>query len=98
MDLIDILYHERTFLIKELYIATIACIAVALFFGVVSACMAVINTASNPTEYICHMPGQSGATWGRYFVHFFDGKFHRKFHRKFRRNFRRKNVRENRIF
>jgi hypothetical protein len=40
-----------------LYIATIACIAVALFFGIVSACMAVINTASNPTEYICHMPG-----------------------------------------
>jgi hypothetical protein len=58
MDIIDILYHERTFLIKELYIATIACIAVALFFGIVSACMAVINTASNPTEYICHLPGQ----------------------------------------
>jgi hypothetical protein len=57
MDLLDILFHERTFLIKELYIATIACIAVALFFGIVSACMAVINTASNPTEYICHMPG-----------------------------------------
>ena len=58
MDIFDILFHERTFMQKELFIATIACIAVAIFFGIVSACMAVINTASNPTEYICHMPGK----------------------------------------
>jgi hypothetical protein len=58
MNILDILFHERSFMIKELYIATIGCISVAMFFGIVSALLALVNTASNPTEYICHMPGK----------------------------------------
>jgi len=52
-----ILYHERQFLIYELYIATIATVAGGIFFGIISAMMAIINTASNPIEAICHIPG-----------------------------------------
>ena len=59
MDILDILFRERTFMVKELYIATIGCICVGIFFGIVSAFMAVVNTASNPTEAICHMPGKT---------------------------------------
>lgn len=59
MNILDILFHERSFMIKELYIATIGCISVAMFFGIISALLALVNTASNPTEYICHMPGKA---------------------------------------
>ena len=49
--------QERTFLIYELYIATIATVCGGIFFGIISAMMAIVNTASNPIEAICHIPG-----------------------------------------
>jgi len=52
-----ILYHERQFLVYELYIATIACVVAGIFFGIISAMLAIINTGSNPVEAICHVPG-----------------------------------------
>jgi len=55
--MLDLLYTERTFLIYELYIATIATVCGAIFFGAISAMMAIVNTASNPIEAICHVPG-----------------------------------------
>jgi hypothetical protein len=54
---LDILYVERTFFIYELYIATIATVCGGIFFGIISAMMAIVNTASNPIEAICHIPG-----------------------------------------
>jgi len=56
-EMLDILYKERTFLIYELYIATIATVCGGIFFGIISAMMAIVNTASNPIEAICHIPG-----------------------------------------
>jgi len=53
----DILYVERSFLIYELFIATIATVCGGIFFGIISAMMAIVNTASNPIEAICHIPG-----------------------------------------
>ena len=50
-------FQERTFLIYELYIATIATVCGGIFFGIISAMMAIVNTASNPIEAICHIPG-----------------------------------------
>merc|ERR1711944_139797 len=52
-----ILYIERQFLVYELYIATIACVVAGIFFGIISAMLAIVNTGSNPVEAICHVPG-----------------------------------------
>jgi len=55
--MLEVLYRERTFLIYELYIATIGLVTGGIFFGIISAMMAIVNTASNPIEAICHIPG-----------------------------------------
>jgi len=52
-----ILYRERQFLVYELYIATIACVVAGIFFGIISAMLAIVNAGSNPVEAICHVPG-----------------------------------------
>jgi len=57
MNMIKILYRERTFLLYELYIATIALVSSAIFFGIFAALLAIVNTAYNPIEAICHVPG-----------------------------------------
>ena len=44
-------------MVYELYIATIATVVAAIFFGIISAMLAIVNTASNPIEAICHVPG-----------------------------------------
>ena len=54
-----ILYLERQFLVYELYIATISCVVAGIFFGIISAMLAIVNTGSNPVEAICHVPGSS---------------------------------------
>jgi len=54
---LDVLYNERTFLMYELYITTIATVCGGIFFGIIAAMVAIVNTASNPTEQICHIPG-----------------------------------------
>ena len=58
MNIWDILYRERTFMVKELYVGTIVCICVAMLFGIIAAFAAIVNTASNPVEPICHIPGK----------------------------------------
>ena len=58
MDIVDILYRERTFMVKELYVATIVCICVSMLFGIIAAMSAIVNTASSPSEPICHFPGK----------------------------------------
>ena len=58
MDIIDTLYRERTFMVKELYVATIVCICVSMLFGIIAAMAAVVNTASTPSEPVCHFPGK----------------------------------------
>jgi len=57
MNMIKILYRERTFLMYELYIATIALASAAILFGIIGALLAIVNTAYNPMEAICHVPG-----------------------------------------
>jgi len=57
MNMQDILYKERTFLQYELYIATISMVVAGILFGVLSALLAIVNTAYNPIEAICHIPG-----------------------------------------
>ena len=54
-----ILYRERQFLVYELYIATIACVVAGIFFGIISAMLAIVNAGSNPVEAICHVPGRA---------------------------------------
>ena len=58
MDIVDILYRERTFMVKELYVATIVCICASMLFGILAAISAVVNTASTPSEPVCHFPGK----------------------------------------
>ena len=58
MNIWDIMYRERTFMVKELWIGTIVCICVAMLFGIIAAFAAIVNTASNPVEPICHIPGK----------------------------------------
>jgi len=57
MDIVDILYRERTFMVKELYVATLVCICASMLFGILAAISAVVNTASTPSEPVCHFPG-----------------------------------------
>jgi hypothetical protein len=52
------MFRERTFLLYELYIATIALVAAAILFGILAALLAIVNTAYNPIEAICHIPGK----------------------------------------
>lgn len=52
-----VMYHERTLMVYELYIATISCVVAGIFFGIISAMLAIVNTGSNPVEAICHVPG-----------------------------------------
>jgi len=52
-----IMYHERSLMVYELYIATISCVVAAIVFGIISAMLAIVNTGSNPVEAICHVPG-----------------------------------------
>ena len=58
MDIVDILYRERTFMVKELYVATLVCICASMLFGILAAISAVVNTASTPSEPVCHFPGK----------------------------------------
>jgi len=52
-----VMYYERGIMVYELYIATISCVVAGLFFGIISAMLAIVNTGSNPVEAICHVPG-----------------------------------------
>jgi len=61
MKILDVLYHDRSFMIKDLYITTIGCICVSMLFGIIAAMSAIVNTASTPSEPICHIPGM--ITW-----------------------------------
>ena len=58
MDIGEILYRERTFMVKELYYVTIVCICASMFFGILAAISAIVNTASTPSEPVCHFPGK----------------------------------------
>ena len=58
MNIVEILYRERTFMVKELWVGTIVCICVAMLFGIIAAFAAIVNTANNPVEPICHIPGK----------------------------------------
>ena len=53
-----VMYHERQLMVYELYIATISAVVAAIFFGIISAMLAIVNTGSNPVEAICHVPGE----------------------------------------
>ena len=57
--ILEITYLDSTFLVKGLYNATIGCVTASLFFGIISALLAIVNTASNPSEPICHLPGKT---------------------------------------
>merc|ERR1712168_1010986 len=52
-----IMYHERSLMVYELYIATISCVVAAIVFGIISAMLAIVNAGSNPVEASCHVPG-----------------------------------------
>ena len=58
MNIGEILYRERTFMVKELYYVTIACICASMLFGILAAISAIVNTASTPSEPVCHFPGK----------------------------------------
>jgi len=57
MDIIDIMFRDKQFVLRGLFVSTIASVSVSIFFGILTALLAVVNTASNPTELICHLPG-----------------------------------------
>jgi len=56
MHILDILYRERTFMVKELYVATIVCICASMLFAILAAIFAVVNTACTPCPGVC-FPG-----------------------------------------
>ena len=56
--ILEVTYLDPEFMKKGLYNATIGCVTASLFFGVLSALLAIVNTASNPTEPVCHLPGK----------------------------------------
>ena len=58
MNVFSVQYREQEFMVRELYVATIVCVCAAILFGVISALLAIHNTASNPSEAICHYPGE----------------------------------------
>ena len=58
MDIIDIMFRDKEFVLRGLFVSTIASVAVSILFGILAALLAVVNTASNPKELICHIPGQ----------------------------------------
>ena len=39
------------------FISVLQKVCGGIFFGIISAMMAIVNTASNPIEAICHIPG-----------------------------------------
>jgi len=57
MDIIDIMFRDKEFVLRGLFVSTIASVAVSILFGILAALLAVVNTASNPKELICHIPG-----------------------------------------
>jgi len=57
MNMLKVLYRERTFLMYELYISTIALVCAGILFGIFGSLLAIVNTAYNPIEAICHVPG-----------------------------------------
>lgn len=58
MDVLEVQYREREFLVRELYVTTITCVCAAILFGMFSAGLALHNTAGEPSEAICHYPGK----------------------------------------
>lgn len=60
MDVMEVQYRERDFLVRELYVTTISCVCGAVLFGLLGAGLALHNTAGNPKEAICHYPGVVG--------------------------------------
>ncbi len=59
MDVMEVQWREQDFLVRELYVTTISCVCGAILFGIISASLALHNTAANPTEAICHYPGKA---------------------------------------
>ncbi len=58
MNVFQVQYRESQFMVRELYITTIACVAGAILVGVVGACIALYNVAANPSEALCQYPGE----------------------------------------
>ena len=50
--------RDSEFMVKDLYYATIVCICASMLFAIVAAISAVVNTASTPSEPVCHFPGK----------------------------------------
>lgn len=57
MNVFNVQYREKDFMIRELYVCTIASVCAALVFGSVGAMLALYNVASTPEEKVCHFPG-----------------------------------------
>lgn len=58
MNVYEVQYREKQFMIRELYVTTIACVCGAILLGLISAGLALLNVASNPIEAVCHFPGK----------------------------------------
>ena len=58
MNVFDVQYREKDFMIRELYVCTIASVCAALLFGSICAGLALYNVASTPEEKVCHFPGE----------------------------------------
>lgn len=62
MDVVDVQYRDKQFFIRELYVTTIVCVCAAILFGLIVAALALVNTATNPIETVCHYPGTARGT------------------------------------
>lgn len=60
MNVFEVQYRERDFLVRELYVCTIASVSAAILFGIMAAALSLLNTAGSPEEAMCHMPGVIG--------------------------------------
>ena len=57
MDVVETQYREKQFMVRELYVTTIACVCVSALFGIICAVLSLLNTSCNPSEPVCHYPG-----------------------------------------
>ncbi len=57
MSVLEAQYRQKDFLVRELYVTTVASACGAILVGVALACLALHNVAADPQEAACRYPG-----------------------------------------
>ncbi len=57
LNVLEAQYRDRDFLVRELYVCTVAAACGALLLGVAAAVLSLHNVAADPAEAACALPG-----------------------------------------